>query len=80
MNVDFIEKYDKLSDMKEGDTATSQDRKSFFVCGHHYDKLKKQNARIILDLNNLYDQYTEKRDMNQPIKILESGDRFVCSR
>lgn len=80
MNVEFIEKYVKLSDMKEGDTATSKDRSSFFVCGYHYDTLKKQNVRIILDLNNLHDQYTEKRDMNQPVKILKSGDKFVCSR
>lgn len=80
MNVEFIEKYDKLSDMGEGDTATSKDRKSFFVCGHHYDTLKKQNVRVILDLNNLFDQYTEKRDMNQPVKILKSGDKFLCAR
>lgn len=79
MNVEFIEKYEMLSDMKEGDTATSKDRTSFFVCGHHYDTMRKQNIRIILDLNNLFDQYTEKRDMSQPIKILRRGDNFVCS-
>lgn len=80
MDVEFIEKYDKLSDMREGDVATSKDRTSFFVCGYHYDTLKKQNVRIILDLNGLFNQYTENRDMNQPIKILKGGDGFVCKR
>ena len=78
MNIEFIEKYEKLSDLREGDTATSKDRKSFFVCGHHYCMFKKQNVRIILDLNNLQDQYSETRDMNQPVKILKKGDKFVC--
>ena len=53
MNVEFIEKYSKLSDMKAGDTATSKDRESFFACGYHYDRLKKQNVLVIFDLNNL---------------------------
>ncbi len=79
MDVQFIEKYEMLSDMKEGDTATSKDRTNFFVCGYHYDTLKKKNVRVILDLNNLFDQYTENRDMSQPIKILKRGDNFVCS-
>jgi hypothetical protein len=79
MNVTFIERYVKLSDMKAGDTATSADRKSFFVCGHHYDKLQKQNVKIILDVNHLTNQYSEVRDMNQPVKILKEGDKFSCS-
>ncbi|GEM_PF-6873305 len=78
MDVEFIEKYEKLSDMKPGDTATSKDRKSFFVCGLQYDTLKKQNVKVILDLNNLCDQYTERRNMNQPVQILKSGDKFLC--
>lgn len=80
MNVNFIEKYDKLSDMTVGDTATSKDRKNFFVCGYHYDILKKQNVRVIMDLNHLHDQYSEDRDMNQPVKILKGGDQFVCKQ
>ncbi len=80
MNIEFIEKYDQLSDMKEGDTATSKDRTKFFVCGHHYDTLRKMNVKVILDLNNLFDQYTDKRSMSQPVKILGRGDRFICIR
>jgi len=80
MNVEFIEKYTKLSDMVPGDTATSKDRTKFFVCGHHYDTLKNKNVLIILDLNNLYDQYSENRDMDQPVKILKAGDKFACSQ
>ena len=80
MNIEFIEKYVKLSDMKPGDTATSKDRNSFFVCGHHYDSLKRQNVPVILDLNNLHDQYTDNRDLSEPIKILKSGDQFVCKK
>lgn len=80
MNVEFIEKYNKLSDMKPGDTATSKDRESFFVCGHHYDHVKKHNVTVILDLNNLHDQYSDDRDLSQPVKILDSGDQFNCKR
>jgi len=78
MNIEFIEKYVKLSDMKAGDIATSKDRNSFFVCGYHYDNLKQQNVKVILDINNLYNQYTDGEDLTQPIKILKSGDQFIC--
>ena len=42
MDVNFIENYQKLDDMSAGDTATSKDRESFFVCGLMYDTLKKE--------------------------------------
>ena len=80
MNVNFIESYVKLSEMRAGHTATSKDRTSFFVCGYHYDTLKKQNVLVTLDLNNLLDQYTENRNLDQPVKILQTGDKFICSR
>ena len=80
MNVQFVEKYVKLSDMEEGDTATSKDRGSFFVCGYHYDKVINTNVKVILDLNDLRNQYTDKRDMSQPVKILKSGDKFICNK
>jgi hypothetical protein len=79
MNVIYHENYVKLSDMNTGDTATSADRKSFFVCGHHYDQEKQYDIRVILDLNNLNDQRPEDMDMEQPVKILKSGDQFHCS-
>lgn len=80
MEAEFIEKYDKLSDMKPGDVAVSKDRTKFFVCGWHRDKLMDKGVPAILDVNNLHDQYSDKRDMSQPIKILDRGDRFVFSR
>jgi hypothetical protein len=80
MVVTFVETYDKLSDMNAGETATSKDRESFFVCGYYYDEAQKQNVKVILDLNNLYDQYTERRNMSQPVKILKAGDKFICQR
>jgi len=80
MNVEFIEKYKRLSDLKPGECATSKDRERFFVCAYYYCNIKKVNIPVIVDLNYLNDQYTEKRDMSQPIKILDSGDKFICSR
>ena len=79
MNTEFIEKYSKLSDMTPGDSAASKDRRKFFVCGNIYDTIKKKDVPVILELNNLWDQNTEKRDMSQPVKILKCGDKFVCS-
>ena len=79
MNTEFLEKYSKLSDMTLGDVAVSKDRESFFICGYHYDTLKKKNVLVIMDMNKLYDQYTENRDMSQPVTILKQGDKFVCA-
>ena len=78
MEVQFVEKYKKLSDMEEGQVAVSKNREEFFVCGHHYCKTLKLNKKIILNVNKLWNQYTEKIDMDQPVKILTSGDKFVC--
>jgi hypothetical protein len=74
LDAELIEKYVKLSDMKAGDTAISKDRERFFVCGHHYNFLKKGN-----ELNNLSDQYSDNRDMSEPVLILKRGDKFVCT-
>lgn len=80
MKVTFSEKYNKLSDMKPGSVAVSKDRTKFFVCGYHHDTYNKCNVRVVLELNNLTDQYTDRIDRDQPIKILEQGDRFLCEK
>lgn len=77
METIFIEEYQKLSDMKPGDMAVSKNRESFFVCGNYFTT---ENLPVIFDLNDLANQYTDKRDMDQPIKILTHGDRFVSTR
>ena len=79
MNVEFIEKYTKLCDLSEGQTAVSKDRTKFFVCGLCYCQFKKKNVRVILNMNKLYDQYSDDWDMNQPVKVLGGDDKFLCS-
>lgn len=78
MECQFIETYTKLGDMEEGEVAVSKNREEFFVCGHHYCTTLKLNKKVILNINKLWDQYTEKIDMEQPVKILKSGDKFIC--
>lgn len=83
MKAEFIESYSMLKDMKPGDMAISKDRSQFFVCG--YGKNFPEPApggcyQAIFDLNNLRDQYVDKLDTNQPVKILQQGDRFVITR
>jgi len=78
MEVQFVEKYKKLCDIEEGQVAVSKDRKEFFVCGHHYCTTLKLNKKVILNVNKLFDQYTETVDLEQLVKILKSGDKFVC--
>ena len=80
MNTEFIEKYDKLSDMKPGQVAISKDREKFFVCGWGCPQGSAKPVHIILDMNNLHNQYPDKRDMSQEIKILVQGDKFVTVR
>ncbi|MCK5027856.1 MAG: hypothetical protein KAS07_05550, partial [Candidatus Pacebacteria bacterium] len=65
MEAEFIEKYDKLSDMGLGDIAVSKDRERFFVCGRIATEEKKE-IKVILDINNLWGRYGEW-DMEQPI-------------
>lgn len=77
MKSEFIEKYEALSDMQSGDVAVSKNRERFFICGIYYCPLKKQNIKVIHDMNNLNDQYSETRDLSQPVKILKGGDKFV---
>jgi hypothetical protein len=76
--VEFIENYSKLSDMEPGDSSVSKNRENFFVCGFYYCSLKKKNVKVILNINALQDQYTDNRDMSQPVKIIRKGDKFVC--
>ncbi|PHR58768.1 MAG: hypothetical protein COA47_10205 [Robiginitomaculum sp.] len=79
MHTEFQEKYTRLGDMVPGDIAVSKDRKCFFVCSYHYNFLKKGNEYAITDVNNLYNQSPDNRDMNQPVKILKQGDKFTCT-
>jgi len=78
MEVLFVEKYTKLRDIKEGQVAVSKGRGEFFVCGHHYCLDSKENKKVILNVNHLWNQYTEQMDLDQLVKILERGDKFVC--
>jgi len=79
MEVKFIEKYTKLGDIKEGQVAVSKDRKEFFVCCYYWCATLKLNKKIIINLNYLSNnQYTETLDLEQLVKILKRGDKFVC--
>jgi uncharacterized Fe-S cluster-containing MiaB family protein len=79
MNAEFIESYNQLSDLKPGDVAVSKDRERCFVCGYHIDAESGLNVEVILEVNHLYNQYTDKRDNSQPVKILGTGDKFIFS-
>ena len=79
MNAEFIESYNMLSDLKPGDVAVSKDREKCFVCGSRRDEDSGMNVSVILEINSLYNQYPEKRDMSQPVKILGKGDKFNFS-
>ncbi len=79
MDVTFHEKYVPLSDMTPGQSAVSQDRDKFFVCGLVRNETGDGNTIVILNMNHLYNQYPENLDMTQPVKILKGGDKFTCS-
>lgn len=80
MKAQFIEKYQTLEDMKPGDVAVSKDRKKVYICAYHYNFLKKDNERTIIDINNLYEQYTDHRTMTEPVKFLKIGDKFYFEK
>lgn len=78
MKAEFKEAYNKLSDMKPGDIAVSKDRETFFVCGWRHSANLNDNVSVILEVNQINNQYPDKRDMSQPVRILQYGDKFVC--
>ena len=79
MKVEFIEKYTKLSDLKPGQVAVSKNRNRFFVCGHYFCNFKKENISVVLDINALHDQYPDRWDMDQLVKVLDYDDAFLCT-
>ena len=78
MEVKYSEKYESLSNLEPGEVAVSKDRSSFFVASYQICALTKKNKKVVIDLNNLENQYTDKIDMSQPVHILSPGDKFVC--
>lgn len=86
MKAEFIEKYIALEEMQPGDVAVSKDRKSVYVCGRFaatfLDGEKGYPAvyNVVLDLNNLYDQYIDQRDVKKQVKLLKSGDRILLEK
>ena len=77
MKAKFIERYDKLSEMNIGNIAVSADRSKIFICCHAYDIESACTRKVIINLNDLHGQYCDKWDMNQQIKKLVKGDKFL---
>jgi len=79
MDAEFIEKYDRLSQMRAGDIAISKDRSQVFVCGAWSPDKKEGNQLVVLDLKRLSYQYSYDRDMTQLVRKLQKGDQIVLT-
>lgn len=77
MDAEYIEKYDMLKDLKPGEVAVSANREKLFVCVWVPNADNTDSHRAVFDLNDPYNQYGFKQNMNQKIKKLERGDKFV---
>jgi hypothetical protein len=80
MDAQYLESYNKLSDLHPGQLAASKDRKSLYLCvwvpALHG---AKDSYKAIIDLTNPTDQYVYNINMDQPVKILSTGDKFVIT-
>ncbi len=84
MKAEFLEKYDRLLDMTTGSIAVSHDRERIFVCaqGTPVEKDregKRYPIKVIIDLNNLHEQYLGDSFTSIRIKKLEQGDKFLIT-
>jgi hypothetical protein len=78
VQAEFLEKYVQLSELDVGRVAVSKDRKTIFYCLWVPTKdVVADSHKAIIKLNDPHDQYIFKLDLNQPVKILERGDKFV---
>jgi len=77
MKAEYLEKYDMLKDMTPGSVAVSADREKLFICVYVPNKERNDSHIAVVDLNNSCDQYVHKENMNQQIRILSHGDKFV---
>jgi hypothetical protein len=78
MDASFIEEYETLSSMQVGEIAVSKDRKKIFI--------KAQGLteggcveKVLINLNDIHDQYLDQEDKYQPIRKLLRGDQFVIT-
>jgi hypothetical protein len=77
MKAQLKEKYSRLSDMNPGEVAVTADRKSVFICTYIWNKDTGTNNVGFVNLNYPADQYTDKLDLTQPVRICVQGDEFV---
>jgi hypothetical protein len=79
MEAEYCESYVTLSSLKAGDVAVSKHRDKLFVCSYIWNKDAEKNELAIFDINNMADQYSDKRDMSQPVKKLDCDDKFIIT-
>ncbi len=77
MEAEYIEKYDKLRDLQPGQVAVSANREKLFICVWAPNQGRSDSHKTIFDLRDPTNQYVFHQDMNQPIKKLERGDKFI---
>jgi hypothetical protein len=77
--AEFLERCNKLSDMKPGDVAVTIDRERLLVCAYANDA--HSNDFIVIDLKNLQDQYLhESLSPKTRIRFLVEGDQYVITQ
>jgi len=77
MEIEFIEKYEVLKDLEPGEIAVSKDRQSLFLCARVNEK--EFDLVTFINLSRLYMQSHEEGDINQPVRKLKKGDKFVIT-
>ena len=68
-----------FAELRPGEVAVSKDRKRTYLCCWVPDQSRNDCYPAIIDLANPTDQYIHKTDLDQPVKIIPIGDRFVVT-
>jgi hypothetical protein len=77
MEVEVIEKYDKLRDLRPGQMAVSKDRQKVFACAHVM--IRGNPMPQVFELTDLRSQYPDKIDKEQPVRVLGEGERILIT-
>jgi hypothetical protein len=79
MKAEYLERYDELNTLRPGDVAVSKDRGKLFLCLWVPNADGTDCHVAIVDLDNPCHQYVHKLDLNQPVRKLAIGDKFLIT-
>ncbi len=80
MKAEFLEKYETLGSLLCGDLAVSKDRSKLFLCLWIPNADMSDCYKGVIELTDPHNQYIHKLEMEQPVRKLVRGDKYLIER